>query len=186
MTTNKKTIATLAIVPMLFGFMLGISVQASDAQISGGMTDKRIGADLSPKSFGSATANIVCGDRLCDESSPAFDVEEENQIILIDEFDEETPTTKLIDIRKYKPSTNKADSITYIITYSVTAGVTDLENIQVHVSSDVQEDTYNIGSLTALKTSKNVIRIKALDADSIDGGIVSYKIAPPTGDPRRG
>ena len=180
------TIAALALLPMLFGFVLGISVQASEAQIGGGMTDKRIGADLSPKSFGSATANIVCGDRLCEQSTPAFDVEEEHEITLIDEFDEETPTAKLIDIRKMNASTNKQDAVVYIITYSVTAGVTDLENIQVHVSSDMQADTYNIGSLTALKTSKNVLRIMALDADSIDGGIVSYKVAPPTGDPRRG
>ncbi|MEE8180595.1 MAG: hypothetical protein V3T67_02015, partial [Nitrosopumilaceae archaeon] len=91
---------------------------------------------------------------------------------------------KLIDIRKYKPSTNKADAITYIITYSITSGDQRLENIQVHVSSDVQEDTYTIGSLDALKSSINVVRIKALDPDSIDGGIVSYSVVPPTYDPR--
>jgi len=48
----------------------------------------------------------------------------------------------------------------------------------------MQEDTYTIGSLNALKSSVNVVRIKALDPDSIDGGIVSYSVSPPTYDPR--
>ncbi len=59
-----------------------------------------------------------------------------------------------------------------------------MENIQVHVRTDVQEDTYTIGSLNALSSSVNVVRVKALDPDSIDGGIVSYSVAPPTYDPR--
>ena len=104
--------------------------------------------------------------------------------MLIDKHDETTPTAKLIDIRKYKPNTNKADAITFIITYSVTAGTERLENIEVHVRSDVTQATYPIGSLDSFKTSVNVVRIKALDADSIDGGIISYKIAPPTYNPR--
>jgi len=184
MTYNKKIMATLAILPLFFGIMIGMSIQASDAQMSGGITDPRLGASLAPKSYGSATAGIVCGDRLCSEATPSFDVEEHHEITLIDEHDETTPTAKLIDIRKYKPSTNKGDAITYIITYSITAGTERLQNIQVHVSSDVTSETYTIGSLDALKTSKNVARIMALDADSIDGGIVSYVIAPPTFNPQ--
>jgi len=183
MTNNKKIMATLAILPLFFGIMIGMSIQASDAQMSGGITDPRLGAQT-PKSYGSATAGIVCGDRLCNEATPAFDVEENHEITLIDEHDESTPTAKLIDIRKYKPSTNKGDAITYIITYSITAGTERLENIQVHVSSDVTQETYNIGSLDSFKTSKNVARIMALDADSIDGGIVSYVVAPPTYNPQ--
>jgi len=183
MTYNKKIMATLAILPLFFGIMIGVSIQASDAQMSGGITDPRLGAQT-PKSYGSATAGIVCGDRLCSEASPAFDVEEEHVVTLIEEHDESTPTAKLIDIRKYKPSTNKGDAITYIITYSVTAGTERLENIQIHVSSDITSETYSIGSLDSFKTSKNVARIMALDADSIDGGIVSYVVAPPTYNPQ--
>ncbi len=142
MTYNKKIMATLAILPLFFGIMIGVSIQASDAQMSGGITDPRLGAQT-PKSYGSATAGIVCGDRLCSEASPAFDVEENHEVTLIEEHDETTPTAKLIDIRKYKPSTNKGDAITYIITYSVTAGTERLENIQVHVSSDITAETYS-------------------------------------------
>ena len=180
---SKAKLAAVAVLPLFVGIMIGMSFEAIDAQMSGGLTDKRIGAKT-PKNFGAMTSGIVCGDQLCNEATPSIDVEEEHEITYLDEHDAETPTAKLIDIRKYKPSSNKADSVTYIITYSITAGTERLENIQVHVSSDVEQETYNIGSLNALKSSVNVIRIKALDPDSLDGGIVSYSVAPPTYDPR--
>ena len=179
---SKAKLAAVAVLPLFIGIMIGMSVEAIDAQVGGGLTDKRIGAQT-PKNYGAMTSGIVCGDQLCGEATPSMDVEEHHEIKYLDEHDPETPTTKLIDIRKYKPSTNKADAITYIITYSITAGTQDLENIQVHVRTDVQEDTYTIGSLNALKSSVNVIRVKALDPDSIDGGIVSYSVAPPTYNP---
>ncbi len=182
MNSNAK-LAAVAVLPLFVGIMIGMSFEAIDAQMSGGLTDKRIGAKT-PKNFGAMTSGIVCGDQLCNESTPSFDVEESHEITYLDQHDAETPTTKLIDIRKYKPSSNKADAVTYIITYSITAGTERLENIQVHVSSDIEEETYTIGSLNALKSSVNVIRIKALDPDSLDGGIVSYSVAPPTYDPR--
>ncbi len=180
---SKAKLAAVAVLPLFIGIMIGMSVEAIDAQVGGGLTDKRIGAQT-PKNYGAMTSGIVCGDRLCGDATPSMDIEEHHDIQYLDEHDPETPTTKLIDIRKYKPSSNKADAITYIITYSITAGTERLENIQVHVRSDVQEDTYTIGSLDSLKSSVNVIRVKALDPDSIDGGIVSYSVVPPTYDPR--
>ncbi len=185
---SKAKLAAVAVLPLFIGIMIGMSVEAIDAQVGGGLTDKRIGAQT-PKNYGAMTSGIVCGDRLCSEATPSMDIEEHHEIQYLDEHDPETPTTKLIDIRKYKPSSNKADAITYIITYSITAGTERLENIQVHVRSDVQEDTYTIGSLNALASSVNVVRVKALDPDSIDGGIVSYSVVPPTynpNDPRLG
>jgi len=180
---SKAKLAAVAVLPLFIGLMIGMSVEAIEAQVGEGLTDKRIGAKT-PKNYGAMTSGIVCGDRLCADATPSMDIEEHNEILYLDEHDPETPTTKLIDIRKYKPSSNKADAITYIITYSITAGTERLENIQVHVRSDVQEDTYTIGSLNALSSSVNVVRVKALDPDSIDGGIVSYSVAPPTYDPR--
>jgi len=180
---SKAKLAAVAVLPLFIGIMIGMSVEAIEAQVGDGLTDKRIGAKT-PKNYGAMTSGIVCGDQLCGEATPSMDIEEHHEIQYLDEHDPETPTTKLIDIRKYKPSSNKADAITYIITYSITAGTERLENIQVHVRSDVQEDTYTIGSLNALKSSVNVVRVKALDPDSIDGGIVSYSVAPPTYDPR--
>ncbi len=185
MNGKQRNIAIITMIPLFLGIMIGYTMNSSEAQML--KPTKPDVKKLSPKSYGSANSQ-VCGDRLCSESgsdaTPAFDVEENDKVMLIDQHDETTPTTKLIDIRKYKPSTNKADAITFIVTYSVTAGTERLENIEVHVRSDVTQATYPIGSLDSFKTSVNVLRIKALDADSIDGGIVSYKVAPPTYNPR--
>jgi len=184
MTNNKKIMATLAVLPIFFGIMIGMSINISEAQVGGNpLTDRVIGAQ-SPGQFGSATANIVCGDRLCDAATPAFDVEETHEITFVDEWDENTPTAKLISIQKIRESTNKQDSIVHIITFSVTAGKTNLENIGIHVSSDADSSDFNIKSLQSFKSSVNVIRIMALDADSIDGGITGYSLAPSTYDER--
>jgi len=190
MKARVKVIAIAGVLPLFVGALIGMSMESSDAQLL-----KPTHPDvkrLSPKSFGSQ--GIVCGDQLCKpgmdvrfvgpDKTPFMDVEEDQRIKYLDKHDESTPTAKLVDIRKLKESTNKQDAITYIVTYTVTAGNERLENIYVHAKSDIQEDTYVISSLNALKSSVNVIRIKALDPDSLDGGIVSYSIAPPTYDPR--
>ena len=184
MNRNLRTFAALSLVPLFIGVIIGYGINISEAQVGGNpLTDRVIGAQ-SPKSFGYQTSNIVCGDRLCADATPAFDVEEVHDVTFIDENDENTPTAKLISIQKLRESTNKADAITHIITFSVTAGQTNLENIGIYVSSDVDSSDFNIKSLQSLKSSKNVIRIKALDSDSIDGGITGYTLAPPTFDER--
>ncbi len=186
MKPKVRMMVLLAMLPLFVGMVIGYTVNSSEAQMLKPTHPDIKQYQLSPKSFGSANSQ-VCGDRLCSESmdiTPAFDIEEEDRVQLIDQHDENTPTAKLISIQKLRESTNKQDAITYIITFSVTAGKTDLANIGVHVSSDTESSDFNISSLTALKTSKNVIRIKALDADSLDGGITGYTLAPPTFDER--
>ena len=176
----------LAMLPLFVGMMIGYTVNSSEAQMLKPTHPDIKQYQLSPKSFGSANSQ-VCGDRLCGESmdiTPAFDIEENDRVEFISQHDENTPTAKLISIQKLRESTNKADAITHIITFSVTAGQTNLENIGLHVSSDIGSTDFNIESLVALKSSVNVIRIMALDADSIDGGITGYTLAPPTFDAR--
>jgi len=173
----------LAILPLFVGMVLGYTVNTSEAQMLKPTHPDIKQYQLSPKSYGSANSQ-VCGDRLCSEvargATPAFDIEEEDRVTLIDQYDENTPTAKLISIQKLRESTNKADAITHIITFSVTSGKTDLEHIGIHVSSDIASSDFNIESLSSFKSSVNVIRIMALDADSIDGGITSYSLSPPT------
>ncbi len=189
MNARVKAIAIAGVLPLFVGALIGMSMESSDAQML-----KPTHPDvkrLSPKSFGSQ--GIVCGDQLCKpgmqlrfvgpDKTPAMDVENE-PIKYLDKHDDNTPTSKLISIQQIKSGSSKANAVTYIITYSVTAGNERLENIHVHARSDLQEDTYVISSLDALKSSINTVRIKALDPDSIDGGIVSYSIAPPTYNPR--
>jgi len=166
--------------------IIGYTVNSSEAQMLKPTHPDIKQYQLSPKSYGSANSQ-VCGDRLCSESmtiTPAFDIEESDRIQYIDGHDENTPTAKLISVQKIRESTNKADAITHIITFSVTAGKMDLEHIGIHVSSDVTSSDFNIESLSSFKSSVNVLRIMALDADSIDGGITSYSLSPPTSSER--
>jgi len=115
-----------------------------------------------------------------------IDVEEMDLVEIIETEDPETPTLKLDKITKLRASTNKMDPITHTVHYSVTSGIINLENIEVEVTSDVEQEDYLVSSLTSFKTSKNVARIKALDADSITIEVTGYSVAPPTGDERRG
>ncbi len=172
----------LAMLPLFVGMMIGYTVNSSEAQMLKPTHPDVKQYQLSPKSYGSANSQ-VCGDRLCSETmdiTPSFDIEEEDRVTLIDQHDENTPTAKLMSIQKIRQSTNKADAVTHIITFSVTAGKMDLEGITIHVSSDISSSEFSIDSLSSLKSSVNVIRIMALDADSIDGGITGYSLSPPT------
>ncbi len=76
------------------------------------------------------------------------------------------------------------DPITHTVHYRVSSGSIDLENIEIEVKSDVEREDYSVSSLTAFKTSNNVARIKALDADSITIEVTGYSLVFPTGDPR--
>ncbi len=140
---------------------------------------------LSPKSFGSKTAGIVCGDQLCSAATHSMNIEDETPVGEITTPSGDAPTAKLISIDRYRPSTNQQDAITYKITFSVTAGTDDLRDIHINAHSDVDNEDFSISSLNALKSSVNVIRIKALDADSIQGEIVGYSVTGPTGGPQR-
>ncbi len=183
MKPKVRMMVLLAMLPLFVGMMIGYSVNSSEAQMLKPTHPDIKQYKLSPKSYGSANSQ-VCGDRLCSEpargATPAFDIEEEDRVQLIDEHDENTPTAKLISIQKLRESTNKADPITHIVTFSVTSGKMDLEHIGIHVSSDMASSDFNIESLSSFKSAVNVIRIMALDADSIDGGITSYSLSPPT------
>jgi len=113
-----------------------------------------------------------------------LDIEEDNRVEIVDSVSEEAPTLTLDRITKLRASTNKMDPITHTVHYTVASGTINLENIQVEVTSDVEQEDYSLSSLTSFKSSKNVARIKALDADSITIEITGYSLVFPTGDPR--
>jgi hypothetical protein len=140
MKPKVRMMVLLAMLPLFVGMVIGYTVNSSEAQMLKPTHPDIKQYQLSPKSFGSANSQ-VCGDRLCGESmdiTPAFDVEESDRVEFISQHDQDTPTTKLMSISKLRESTNKADAITHIITFSVTAGKTDLKDIMLHVSSDVE------------------------------------------------
>jgi len=118
--------------------------------------------------------------------NPVIDVEDRDIIEIRDTEDAEAPTLQLDGITKLRSSTNKMDAITHTVHYGVKSGTIDLQDIEIEVTSDVEQEDYTISSLVSFKTSKNVARIKALDADSITIEITGYGISVPTGDPRGG
>jgi hypothetical protein len=182
---NSKVIQfSLLSVTLIVGVFIGMNVVISEAQVGGNpLTEKRIGPG-SPKSFGSIHQgpSPVCGDRLCNQATPNMDIEETHSVVFLDEEDPSTPSTTLMQISQVRNSQDKAGGITYIITYRMTAGVDNLANIRVIATSDADRVEQDIASLGALQSSVNVLRIKALDPDSIDGGIVGYRITAPTGE----
>jgi len=113
-----------------------------------------------------------------------IDLEKTNRIEIVDVVDPEAPTIKLDKITKLRHSTNKLDPITHTIHYRVTAGLTNLHNIELEVKSDVEQEDYSIGVLAAFKNSRNVARIKALDVDSITIEVTGYSMSSPTSHPR--
>jgi len=181
---NSKVVQfSLLSVTLVVGVFIGMNVVVSEAQVGGNpLTDPRIGPQ-SPKSFGNLHQgpSPVCGDRLCSVATPDMDIEEHHAVVFIDDEDASTPTTELIQISQVRNSQSKAGGITYIITFRVTAGVDNLRDIQIHAASDVESVDVAITQLNALQSTVNVLRIKALDPDSIDGGIVGYSISAPTG-----
>jgi len=109
-----------------------------------------------------------------------FDIEEDTSIGAIGEDDASAPTVKLISIDKYRESTNRQGDITYRITFSLTAAADNLRNIEFQIKSDIGTIDFEIASLNALKSSVNVVRVKAIDPDSITGEIIGYSITGPT------
>ena len=79
MDYRTKNIALVSVIAVtaVFGFIIVMGIQISEAQMtSGGSTEKRIGPQ-SPKSFGNLRApSPVCGDRLCDAPVTEIDIEE--------------------------------------------------------------------------------------------------------------
>ncbi len=181
---NKKTVLTsLVICTAVFGFLIVMGFQISEAQMGGNPLTDRIIGPRSPGQFGAATANVVCGDRLCNEPVPQINIEDSD--VTIGEEPDYTPTLTLNSATMRRASSAATGQIVTVL-YSVTCGAINLQNITVEVSSDMDSEDFTIGSCTSLNTSENVARIRAMDPDSIFIELTGYQIAPPTGDPRRG
>ena len=170
-----KLASIAAVLALVAGISLATVEQATAQMLNPTHPDV---TRLSPKSFGAATAGIVCGDRLCSEPQPDFDIEDDTPIGVVDD-DSHTPSVSNVTIDKLRPSSSQ-DNISYRLTFTVTSGDIDLRNIEIEVQSDIDRTEFEIASLSSLKSSVNVIRIKAIDPDSINGGITGYSITGPT------
>ncbi len=164
--TKMKYWALLAILPIFAGIMIGMSIQISQAQLD----EPRPGA-RTPSSFGSATAGIVCGDRLCSDSTPAAPMPPTVRVIE-DTMPEYMPTLGFVSMNKFSGDSPH----TYAVVFTVTAGKLNLENIKILCKTDVDTLETSVTSLSAFTTTKNMIRIQAMDPASITGGIISFQI----------
>jgi len=165
--TKMKYWALLAILPLFAGIMIGVGIQTSQAQLD----EKRIGA-ATPSSFGSETAGIVCGDRLCSESTPVAPMP---PVIRIQQesMPDFMPSLGFKSLSKFAGDSSN----TYAIEFTVTAAEKGLMNIKIICKSDVETIATDVSALSAFTTTTNVIRIKAMDPDSITGEIISFQIA---------
>ena len=164
---KTKYWALLATVPLFVGILIGMSVQTHDAEAI-----KAEGTGLSsPKSYGSATAGIVCGDRLCSEINLPY----ASMPLEVTEADMPSymPT---LDFKETYGFHNDADD-TWSIRFGFTAGDRDLKNIIIQCKSDVFEHEIVVESLKAYESAVGFSRIKALDPASITGDIVSFELA---------
>jgi len=159
-------LALLAILPIFVAIIVANNIGTSDAIEAIGSP----GA-VAPKSYGSATEGIVCGDRLCSESTPAapmppvMRVQEES----MPEF---MPTLRFVNVYNFSGDSPN----TYAVVFTVTSGKANLENIKILCKTDVDILETEVSSLTALTTTKNMVRIKAMDPTSIRGEIISFQI----------
>ena len=167
MTT--KYWALLAILPLFVGVMIGMSLETNEAEAI-----KAQGTGLSsPKSYGSATASIVCGDKLCSEiATPSASFPLALTVIQAD-MPSYMPT---LDFKETYGFHNDADD-TYAIRFGFTAGDRDLKNIIIQCKSDVFEHEIVVESLKAYESAVGFSRIKAMDPASITGSIVSFELA---------
>jgi len=160
----------LATVPLFIGILIGMSVQTNEAEA---IPAEGSPGTVSPKSYGSATAGIVCGDKLCSEiGTPSASF----PLVL---------TVKVADMPSYMPTLdfketygfhNDADD-TWSIRFGITAGDRDLKNIIIQCKSDVFEHEIVVDSLKAFESAVGFSRIKAMDPASITGSIVSFELA---------
>jgi len=176
MQKQSKIIAVAGMLAVIAGIAVATTIEQAEAQMNPvNPNAPTVGA------FGQKTAGIVCGDRLCSEVVSKIDIQDNTPIGIIDNESSDAPTVQLISIDRYKSAPYAGEAgISYKITFSMTGGDTNLRDIQIHVQSDLDTFDYEVSNLNALSSSVQVLRIHAIDPDSITGEIVGYSLTGPT------
>ena len=181
MQKQSKIIAIAGMIALIAGIAGATAIEQAEAQQAA--TNPVNPNAPTAKAYGLKTAGVVCGDRLCGDAVAKIDIEENTPIGSIDLENSAAPSARLISIDRYTSAPYAGESgISYKITFSLTAGDTNLRDILIHVQTDLDSFDYEVASLNALKSSTNVLRIHALDPDSITGEIVGYSLTGPTGE----
>ena len=176
MQKQSKIIAVAGMLAVIAGIFVATSMEQAQAQMNPvNPNAPTVGA------FGQKTAGVVCGERLCSEVESKIDIQDNTPIGSIDNESSDAPTAKLISIDRYKSAPYAGEAgISYKITFSMTGGDTNLRDIQIHVQSDLDNFDYEISNLNAQSSSVHVLRIHAIDPDSITGELIGYNLSGPT------
>ncbi len=143
----------LAIVPLVVGILIGMSVQTIEAQLD----------DVREQSAASFEA------RYPTPTAP--------QPTILNVITEDMPSyMPSLDFKDMYTFDREARD-TYAVMFGVTAGDQDLENIIIQCKSDVFAHEIVIDSLKAFETTTGMSRVKAMDPTTITGEIVAFQLA---------
>ncbi len=122
-----------------------------------------------PKSYGSATADIVCGGALCgettDNSVPISTVSHEVPKI-------DPPVIRIVSVTNFSGESEN----TFNAIFQLSAGNENIEDVQIVIESDRDVIWTIVNGLFAHDSSINSVKIQAIDPTSITAIIVDYQI----------
>ena len=144
MQNHTKIIAVAGMLAVIAGIALATTMEQAQAQTVNPVNPNAPTA----KAFGAKTAGIVCGDRLCSDVESKIDIQDNTPIGILDNESSDAPSARLISIDRYKSAPYAGEAgISYKITFSITAGDTNLRNIMIHAQSDLDSFDYEVFSL---------------------------------------
>jgi len=164
--TKMKYLALLTILPIFTAIIVVNNIGTSEAIPAEGSP-----GTAAPKSYGAATAGIVCGDRLCSDVTPTA-LPPTILNVVTEDMPGYMPSLEFVDMYVF----DRLARDTYAVMFSVTAGNTDLENIIIQCKSDVFAHEIVIDSLKAFESATGMSRVKALDPTTITGEIVAFQL----------
>ena len=161
---NSKVLLLTAIagVPLFLMFMASDALNFQDAEAL---------KEQPTYQYGIRTQGIVCGDHLCNEHKTVTAVTTEN-IQTSSQVHEHLPEIEIVEVHNFSGS----DESSYIVTLKVTAGNQNIENISVHVTSDVTTFDTTVSSLLAESDQTVVVRTHAMDPSSIHASVKAYHV----------
>jgi hypothetical protein len=122
--------------------------------------------------YGIRTQGIVCGDHLCNEHKTVTAVTTEN-IQTSSQVHDHLPEIEIVEAHNFLNS----DENSYVVTLKVTAGNENMENISIHITSDITTFDTTISSLSAESDQTVVVRTHAMDPSSIHASVKAYHLS---------
>ncbi len=170
MHKKQKTILagvlTAILIPMLTIAIGAQSIEEASAQNVGTYS----GHDKVTKKYGSATEEIVCGDKLCSELDKSTDKVETWHIKALPRH---FPTIEIVEAFQFSPGHAPH---AYIVVQKVTGGNENLKSLNIVLESDIDSAETSIIGLFAGEDTVLINRIHAIDPTTIVARTTSYQL----------